>query len=73
MVTEGPPVERDAFDHIGIERALGEELRAAFLGFGSKTSMNSLADELALGLGIGDAGERAEEGFAASTWTSGML
>jgi hypothetical protein len=58
-------VERDAFDHIGIERALGEKLRALhFLGFGFEDVDERLADELALGLGIGDAGEAAEEGFA---------
>ena len=62
--------ERHRFDHVGIERALREELdRAAPVGGDlCRLALERLdeqpADRLALGLGVGDAGERAEEGAA---------
>ena len=67
--------EADALDHVGIERALGEEIGAAdLLRLGLEHVDEGLADELALGLGVGDAGKAAEEqSRSASTWTSGML
>ena len=67
--------ERDAFDHVGIERALGQELGAAdLLRLLLEHVDEVLADGLALGLGIGDARERFKKLLRdASTWTSGML
>ena len=57
-----PAGEADAFDHVGIERALGEEVGAAdLLRLGLEHVDEVCADELALGLGVGDAGEPAEE------------
>ena len=67
--------ERHALDHVGIERALREEIGAAdLLGLGLEHVDEQPADGLALDLGIADAGERVEEqSFGASTCTSGML
>jgi hypothetical protein len=70
----GPAGERDALDHVGIERALGEELGAAELrASASKTSMNSRP--MVLRLVSGSVPGELAEGTAllASTWTSGML
>ena len=54
--------EADALDHVGIERALGEEVGAAdLLRLGLEHVDEGLADELALGLGVGEPGEPAEE------------
>ena len=70
----GPAGERDALDDVGIERALGQELRAADrLGFGLEDLDEEPADGLALDLGVGDAGEAPRNFSAASTCTSGML
>jgi hypothetical protein len=50
IVTDGPPVK-------GIERALGEEFGAAdLLRLVLEHVDEGLADELALGFGVGDAG-----------------
>jgi hypothetical protein len=69
-----PAGERDALDHVGIERALGEEIGAAeLLGLFLEHVDEQLADGLALDLRIGLAFERTDEGVDASTWTSGML
>ena len=57
-----PAGERHALDHVGIERALRQELGAAeLLRFRLEHVDEQLADGLALLLGIGDAGERVEE------------
>ena len=62
IVTDGPPVKRDALDHVRIERALGEEIGAAdLLRLLLEHVDEELADGLALGLRVGDARERAEE------------
>ena len=54
--------ERHALDHVGIERALRQELGAAELFcFRLEHIDEELADRLALGLGIADALERVEE------------
>jgi hypothetical protein len=58
----GAAGEADALDHVRIERALGEEIGAAdlprlFLEYVDE----GLADELALGFRIGEAGEAIEE------------
>ena len=56
---------RHALDHVGIERALGEELDVAeLLGLRLEHLDEQLADDLALRLGVGDAGERVEEARA---------
>ena len=48
--------ERDALDHVGIERALRKEIGAAhLLRLGLEHVDEGLADELALGFGVGDA------------------
>ncbi len=53
---------RHALDHVGIERALGEEIDLAeLLGLRIEHVDEQLADHLALHLGVGDAGERVEE------------
>ena len=53
------------FDNIGIERALGEELGAFdLIGLFLEDIDESGADDLALGFGVGDAGELAEEQIA---------
>ncbi len=58
----GGALEADAFDHVGIERALGEEGSAAhFLGFRLEDVDEEAADGLALLLGVGNAGERPQE------------
>ena len=58
----GPAGERDRLDHVGIERALGQELGAADLGRVLLEHVDEQpADGLALDLGIGDAGQRVEE------------
>ena len=57
-----PAGERHALDHVGIERALRQELGAAdLLRLRLEHVDEQLADGLALVLGIGDAGERVEE------------
>ena len=59
--------ERHRFDHVGVERALGEEFdRAAAVGGDLlRLALEGLdeqaADRLALGLRLGDAVERAQE------------
>ena len=51
-------------DHVGVERALDEEARVAELGRLLLEDADELgADRLALGLGVGDAGEPREEAF----------
>ena len=56
------PAHRDGLDHIGIQRALGEEVEVAErLRFLVEHVDEGGADDLALGLGIGDAGETGEE------------
>jgi hypothetical protein len=59
---------RHALDHVGVERALGEEPRA---GDGLASSSNTVdelaADDLALALGVGDPGQGVEEAIVAST------
>ena len=58
----GAAGERHALDHVGIERALREEVRAAdLLRFRSNTSMNRRPMILRFCFGVGDAGELAEE------------
>ena len=65
MVADGPPVERHALDHVGIERALRQEIDLAdLLGFALEHLDEQPADGLALLLGIGDAGKRGEEARA---------
>src|SRR3546814_9992062 len=55
-------LEADAFDHVGIERALREKFGAAdLLGFVFKDIDEGLADELALGLGVRHAREPVQE------------
>src|SRR3546814_5796686 len=55
-------MEADAFDHVRIERALGQEFRAADLpGFFLENIDEQAADGLALGLRIADAGQLGEE------------
>jgi hypothetical protein len=57
-----PAGEADAFDHVGIERALGKEVGAAeLLRFLLEHGNELAADELALGFGVGDPGEPGEE------------
>ena len=57
-----PAGERHAFDDVGIERALRQELGAAdFFGFGLEHLDEIFADNLALSFRIGDAGQRGEE------------
>ena len=54
--------ERHAFDHVGVERALGEEIGAAKLfGFLLEDFDEKPADRLALFLGVGFAFERVDE------------
>ena len=54
--------EGDALDHVGVERALREEIRAADLfRFRIEHVDEQAADGLALHFGIADAGELAEE------------
>ena len=58
----GTAGEADAFDHVGIERALGEEVGAAdLLRFGLEHVDELGADELALGFGVADSVEPGEE------------
>ena len=60
----GSTGEADALDHVGIERPLRQELGTADFGrFGIKHVDEGLADELALGLGVGDAGKATKELF----------
>jgi hypothetical protein len=57
-----PAGEADALDHVRIERALGEEIGAADLPRLRLEDVDEgLADELALGLGLVEPGEAAEE------------
>ena len=56
---------RDALDHVGVERPLGEEIGAAdLLRLGLEDVDEEPADDLPLRLGILDAGERGEKGLA---------
>ena len=58
----GAAGEGDALDHVGIERALREEIRAADLfRFRVEHVDEQAADGLALDFGVGDACELAEE------------
>ena len=58
----GAAGEADALDHVGIERALGEEIGAADLRrLGLENVDEGPADQLALGLGLVEPGEAAEE------------
>ncbi len=60
----GPAQRRDAFDHVGIERALGQEFGAAdLLGFGVEDVDEAGADDLALLFGVADAFEPRKEQF----------
>ena len=60
-----PAGERHALDHVGVERALGQELGAAeLLGLLVEHVDEERADGLALGLGVGLAGERGQEALA---------
>ena len=71
--------KRYALDHVGIEGALGQKLdRPPAVAcdpprFGVEDVDEKLADRLAFGFRLVDAGERLQESAAASTWTSGML
>ena len=57
-----PAGERHALDHVGVERALRQELGAAqLLGLRVEHVDEQRADGLALGLGVGHAGQRREE------------
>ena len=61
-----PAGERHALDHVGVERALGQELGAAeLLGLLLEHVDEQRADGLALGLRVGLAGQRREEALAA--------
>ena len=52
----------DALDDVGVERALRQEARAVdLLRLGLEHVDEGLADDLALGLGVGDAGEAGQE------------
>ena len=58
----GPAGERHEFDDIGVERPLGQEVGAAGVhGLFLEDVDEGDADSLALGLGVGHAGERAEK------------
>ena len=51
-----------AFDHVGVERALGQKLGVLdFAGFGGEALDERVADAAALFLRVGDAGERGQE------------
>jgi hypothetical protein len=64
----------DALDHVGVERALGQEVGAADLGLLLLEDLDEeAADGLALRLGVGDAAELAEEEVDASRWIRRML
>ena len=55
-------LERDRLDDVGIERALGEKIGPAEpLGLALEDVDEGAADDLALGLGVVDAGEALEE------------
>jgi hypothetical protein len=71
----GAAAGRDALDHVGIERALGQEVGAVdLLGFAVEHVDELAADDLALGLRITDARQSARgTRRSASTWTSGIL
>ena len=65
MVTLGPAAEGDGFDHIGIERALGQEIGTAqLLRLLLEHVDEQAADDLALLFGVGNAGKLAEEQVA---------
>jgi hypothetical protein len=65
IVTEGPPEKLTAFDHVGVERALGEELRALDpVGVFLEHVDEQFADDLALCLGVADAFQFTEEKLA---------
>ena len=67
IVTEGPPVKETALDHVRDRACPGRGTRPAAPVGGDlgRLALEGLdeqpADGLALGLGVGDAGERAEE------------
>ena len=51
-----------AFDHVGVQRALGQKLRALDLaGLGGEALDERVADAAAFFLRLGDAGQRAQE------------
>ena len=59
-----PAGEADAFDHIGVKRALGQEIRAAnFLGLFVEYVDEFRADKLTLRLRVGDARQARHEPF----------
>ena len=60
------PLERDALDHVRVQRALREELARSSicLGLFLEDLDELAADDLALLLGVGDARERVEEPLA---------
>ena len=59
------PAHRDALDHVGIERALHQEIRAAELrGFRVEHLDEQAADDLALLLRVRDARELGQEALA---------
>ena len=65
---------RAALDDVRVERALDEEAGVRELGrFLLEAADELLADDLALALRIGDAGQLAQEASLASTCTSGTL
>ena len=75
MVTDGPPVKETDLDHVGIERALRQELGAADL---LRLRLERLDEEPADRLPLLPPGRRPrrarrERRRDASTWTSGML
>ena len=70
IVTDGPPVNETDLDHVGIERPLREKfhrtapVRGDALRLGLESLDEQPADRPPLGLGLGDACERAQEGLA---------
>ena len=74
MVADGPPEKDDALDHVGIERALGEEVDLTdLLASSSNTSTNSRPMILRLSSGSVTPRSPARKRAPASTATSGML
>ncbi len=62
MVTDWAAERRDAFDDVGIERALRQEIGAAdFVRLDLERLDEQAADDLAFLFRVGLAGERAEE------------
>ncbi len=74
MVTLGPPVNETDFDYVGVERPLGQELRAADLGGVLLEDVDEQrADGLALLLGSVTPSSAFRKASEASPWTRGML